>query len=71
MAPDTPVPFLEIHKGLGAQVFGDERGCMGSSSATATILIRCVRSLYGEYLLRTLGDTIARAGAASMADARV
>ena len=68
MAPDTPVPFLEIHKGLGAQVFGDESRLYGVLERYGHDPDQVVRSLYGEYLLRTLGDTIARAGTASMAE---
>jgi hypothetical protein len=67
MVPDTSVPFLEIHKGFGAQLFGDDSRLHGVLERYGHDPGQVLRSLYGDYLLRTLGDTIARAGAAAMA----
>ncbi len=67
MAPDLPVPFLEVHKGQGAQQLGDDALVDRVVHRYGYEPELVLRSLYGEYLLRVLGDTIARAGAKSVA----
>ena len=67
IAPAVPVPFLEIHKGQGAQAFGDAALVDRVVQRYGYEPDQVLRSLFGEYLLRVLAETVARAGATPVA----
>ncbi len=67
LAADVPSPVLQVMKGFGAQLFGDE-------ATVQEVVLRygpdpdlLLRAMTGEHLLRVLGDTVARAGASTWA----
>jgi hypothetical protein len=67
MVGDVMSPVLQVQKGFGAQLFGDESMVHDVLHRYAGEPDRVRRSMTGDHLLRVLGDTIARAGASTFA----
>jgi tetratricopeptide (TPR) repeat protein len=67
MFDEVPSPVLQIQKGFGAQLFGDESSVDGVLQRYGARPDQLVRSMTGDHLLRVLGDTVARAGAVTYA----
>ena len=63
MAGDSAVPFVQIHLAHAAQAIGDDDRVTGVLQRYASEPDRVMRSLFGEELVRLLGDIVARAGA--------
>ncbi len=68
MTSDIPLPFFQVLRAFGAQMFGDEAMVNDVLPRVAADPDRVLRSLYGDHLLRNLGDTIARAGATQFSE---
>jgi hypothetical protein len=62
-----PRPVLQVQKGFGAQLFGDETSVHDVIQRFGSRPERLVRSTTGDHLLRVFGDTVARAGATAYA----
>jgi len=67
MFVDVPSPVLQVQKGFGAQLFGDETSVHDVIHRFGSRPERLVRSTTGDHLLRVFGDTVARAGATAYA----
>ena len=67
MFVDVPSPVLQVQKGFGAQLFGDETSVHDVIHRFGSRPDRLVRSTTGDHLLRVFGDTVARAGATAYA----
>jgi hypothetical protein len=67
MFDEVPSPVLQVQKGFGAQLFGDESSVHDVLHRYGSRPERLVRSMTGDHLLRVLGDTVARAGATTYA----
>lgn len=67
MVETVPSPVLQVNKGFGAQLFGDESGVEAVLQRYATRPEELLRSMTGDSLLRVLGDIVARAGATGYA----
>ncbi|MDN5918334.1 MAG: AAA family ATPase [Pseudonocardia sp.] len=67
MLDAVPSPVFQVQKGYGAQLFGDEPGVQEVLVRFGPAPDRLLRSMTGDHLLRTFGDTVARAGAATYA----
>ena len=67
MFVDVPSPVLQVQKGFGAQLFGDETSVHDVIHRFGSRPDRLVRSMTGDHLLRVFGDTVARAGATAYA----
>lgn len=68
MVGDVLSPVLQVQKGFGAQLFGDESMVHDVLHRYAAAPDRLLRSMTGDHLLRVLGDTIARSGASTFAE---
>jgi tetratricopeptide (TPR) repeat protein len=68
MVGDLPSPVLQVQKGFGAQLLGDESMVQEVLHRYAGSPDRILRSMTGDHLLRVLGDIVARAGAATFAE---
>jgi tetratricopeptide (TPR) repeat protein len=64
---EVPSPVLQVQKGFGAQLFGDESSVYDVLDRYGSRPERLLRSMTGDHLLRVLGDTVARAGATTYA----
>src|SRR5690606_9319057 len=64
---DVASPVLQVQKGFGAQLLGDEAIVRDVLHRHARAPERLLRSMTGDHLLRVLGDTVARSGAATFA----
>jgi tetratricopeptide (TPR) repeat protein len=67
MFDEVPSPVLQVQKGFGAQLFGDESSVYEVLHRYGSRPDRLVRSVTGDHLLRVFGDTVARSGAAAYA----
>ena len=67
MFDDVPSPVLQVQKGFGAQLFGDESSVHEVLHRYGSRPDRLLRSMTGDHLLRVFGDTVARAGATAYA----
>ena len=65
---DVPSPYLQVQQGHAAQILGHESRVHDVLQRYARDPERVLRSLTGDHLLRVLGDTVARAGARSLAE---
>ncbi len=68
MVGDVPSPVLQVQKGFGAQLLGDESMVHDVLHRYAAAPDRLLRSMTGDHLLRVLGDTVARSGASTFAE---
>jgi tetratricopeptide (TPR) repeat protein len=64
----VPSPVLQVQKGFGAQLLGDESTVHDVLHRYAAAPDRLLRSMTGDHLLRVLGDTVARSSAATFAE---
>jgi len=67
LAGDVASPVLQVQKGFGAQLLGDEAIVGDVLHRYGGAPERLLRSMTGDHLLRVLGDTIARSRAAPLA----
>jgi hypothetical protein len=64
---DVASPVLQVQKGFGAQLLGDESIVHDVLHRYAGAPERLLRSMTGDHLLRVLGDTVARSRATTFA----
>jgi hypothetical protein len=67
MVGDLPSAVLQVQKGFGAQLLGDESMVHDVLHRYAGAPERLLRSMTGDHLLRVIGDTVARSGASGFA----